>query len=97
GQARAVRARFADGRRFPFGLGRKPALGPVAPGLRLVPVDECHRRVRRGVIDLVVAPPRPAAPLVFAPLDRLLGPTARPPGPGPPRSELPGGSTRRFL
>src|SRR5262245_61710546 len=73
GQAGAVRARFADSRRFPFGLGREPALGPVAPGLRLVPIDECDRRVRGKLFDFVVAAPRPAAAVIFKPVDRLLG------------------------
>src|SRR5262249_41433352 len=83
GQAGAVRARLADSRGFPFGLGRKPALGPVAPGLRLVPVDECHRRVWRQLIDFVVAAPRPAAASMLNPVARLLGGAA--PAPGPPR------------
>src|SRR5262249_60422659 len=48
-------------------------LGPVAPGLRLVPIDECHRRVRRQLIDFVVAAPRPDVAVMLKPVDRLLG------------------------
>src|SRR5215813_12706741 len=81
GQAGSVRARFADRRGFPFGLGRKPALGPVAPGLRLVPSDERHRRVRRELLDFVVAAPRPAAAVILEPVDRLFGRYALAPGP----------------
>src|SRR5260221_4925741 len=89
GQAGAVRARFADGRGFPFGLGRKPALGPVAPGLRLIPIDERHRRVRRELLDFVVAAPRPAAAVILEPVDRLLGRYALAPGPGRRAPEFP--------
>src|SRR5262249_18350014 len=96
GQARTVRARFADSRRFPFGLGRKPALGPVAPGLRLVPVDECYRRVRREPIDVFVAPPRPAAPVVFYPIDPPPRGPALAPGPPPPPPRIPPPATPAF-
>src|SRR5262249_61198919 len=89
GQARAVRAGFAASRGFPFGLGRKPALGPVAPGLRLVPVDECHRRLRRQFIGFVVAAPRPAAVGFFKPVNRLLGGEALAPGPARRAPEFP--------
>src|SRR6266480_1483202 len=47
GKTAAVRIRLADRRRFPFGLGRQPALGPAAPSLRFVPVDENNGSVRR--------------------------------------------------
>src|SRR5262249_33437907 len=76
--------------------GRKPALGPVAPGLRLVPVDECHRRVRRELIDFVVAPPRPAATVGFDPVDRPLGGQAPPPGPARPPPQIPPAVTAPF-
>src|SRR5262249_13662091 len=89
GQAGAVRARLADSRGFPFGLGRKPALSPVAPGLRLVPIDKCHRRVRRQLIDFVVAAPRPAAAVMLKPVDRLLGGEALAPGPARRAPEFP--------
>src|SRR5262245_17537394 len=89
GQAGAVGARFADSRGFPFGLGRKPALGPVAPGLRLVPVDECHRRLRRQLIGFVVASPRPATLVFFKPVNRLLGGDALAPGPAHRAPEFP--------
>src|SRR5262249_7976221 len=89
GQARAVRARFADRRGFPFGLGRKPALGPVAPGVRLIPSDERHRRVRRELLDFVVAAPRPAAAVILEPVDRLFGRYALAPGPTRGAPEFP--------
>src|SRR5262245_21119464 len=47
GQTQAGRARLAHGGSLPFGLGGQPALSPVAIGLRLVPVDEGYRGVRR--------------------------------------------------
>ena len=93
GQAGAVRARFADGRGFPFGLGRKSALGPVAPGLRLIPIDERHRRVRRELLDFVVAAPRPAAAVILEPVDRLLGRYALAPGPARRAPEFPSAIT----
>src|SRR5262249_45243906 len=96
GQARAVRARFADGRRFPFGLGRKPALGPVARGLGLVPVEEGPRRVGGGFIVFVEAPPRPAPPVVFDPVARLLGGWALAPGPPRRAPESPSAITAAF-
>src|SRR5207237_5778519 len=89
----AVRARFADGRGFPFGLGRKFALGPVAPGLRLIPIDERHRRVRRELLDFVVAAPRPAAAVMLEPVDRLLGRCALAPGPARRAPEFPSAIT----
>src|SRR5262249_43378701 len=89
GQAGAVRARFADSRGFPFGLGRKPALGPVPPGLRLVPVAEGPRRLRRQFIGFVVAAPRPAAVVFFKPVTRLLGGEALAPGPARRAPEFP--------
>src|SRR5262249_57148650 len=87
------RAVFANGRGFPFGLGRKSGLGPVAPGLRLVPIDESHRRVRRELLDFVVAAPRPAATVILEPVDRLLGRYALAPGPARGAPEFPSAIT----
>src|SRR5262249_4230758 len=81
GQVRAVRARFAQRRGLPFGLGGQPALAPVAVGLRLIPVAKGPRPVRRHRFHLVVPAPRPAAALIVEPVDRMLGGCALAPFP----------------
>src|SRR5712671_2989166 len=91
GQTGAVRDRFAERGGLPFRLGREPALGPIAPGLRLVPVDERHRRMRGELLDLAVASPGPAAAVVLHPVDRPFGRRAFAPGParGAPEFAMP--------
>src|SRR5262249_6942532 len=64
GQTQAGRAWLAHCGSLPFGLSGQPALGPIAIGLRLVPVDESYRGVRRERFDFVVVAPRPAVALV---------------------------------
>src|SRR5262249_16400143 len=81
GVGQAVRTWLAHGGSLPFSLGGQPALGPVAVGLRLVPVDESYRGVRRERFDFVVVAPRPAVALVIEPVGRMLRPRARAPLP----------------
>src|SRR5262249_25430825 len=68
----ASRTWLAHGGSLPFSLGGQPALGPVAVCLRLVPVNEGYRGVRRERFDFVVAAPRPAVALVIEPVGRML-------------------------
>src|SRR5262249_47531457 len=81
GQTQAGRAWLAHCGSLPFGLSGQPALGPIAIGLRLVPVDESYRGVRRERFDFVVVAPRPAVALVIEPVGRMLRPRARAPLP----------------
>src|SRR5262249_29372102 len=81
GQAGAICGRLADRCDLPFRVGRRPALGPVAQALCLVPVDECHGSMGWERLDLVVATPCPGAAVVLEPIDRPLGTGALAPSP----------------
>src|SRR5262249_24754980 len=89
GVGQAVRTWLAHGGSLPFSLGGQPALGPVAVGLRLVPVDEGYRGVRRERFDFIVVAPRPAAALVIEPVGRMLPTRALPPLPPRPPPQFP--------
>src|SRR5262249_59958421 len=59
GQTQAGRAWLAHCGSLPFGLSGQPALGPIAIGLRLVPVDESYRGVRREPFRLFLVAATP--------------------------------------
>src|SRR5260370_6757838 len=89
GKPAAVRIRLADRRRFPFGLGGQPPLGPAAPSLRFVPVDENNGSVRRQNLGAVVTPPGPHPVRFRLPINRALGTLAFAPRPAAGAPELP--------
>src|SRR6266568_9219370 len=84
GKTAAVRIRLADRRRFPFSLGGQPTLGPAAPSLRFVPVDENNGSVRRQNLSAVVTPPSPHPVRFRLPINRALGTLAPRPAGGAP-------------
>src|SRR5262249_39150851 len=93
----AARTRLPRRGGLPLGLGRQPAAGPAAVGVRLVPVDVQHRPVRFQRHPAVEGAPPPAAPP--APPPRPPTPPAPPPplpaaSASPPASSTPPGGSR---
>src|SRR5262249_61229680 len=65
----------------PSRLPGQPAFGQAAPGVRLVPVDECDRRVRSQRLDPAEAAPMPDAAVLREPVGGPLGTCALAPKP----------------
>src|SRR5437016_1163802 len=96
GETAAVRIRLADRRRFPFGLGGQPTLGPTAPSVRFVPVDENNGSVRRQNLSAVVTPPGPRPVRFRLPINRALGMLTLAPRPAGGAPEFPRAITARL-